>query len=252
MSAIPDQQAFGDYAQWPGRDVLDPAGELVGGVVEIYLDDATNLPEWVLVKVGAGTPRFVPLADAKVEADAIRVAQPADRVEAAPAIDPRVELTQNQERELYAHYGLRYSEEESDSGLPAPEPEGAGPAPAARPRLRRYAGPETVAIGEPPPEPAEIPSGQAPSTAPRPAAGKAAAPAAADAATPAPSPTATSRDAAVPTPLTKPSAPRVPPPPPPPASLPETRRPDVPPAAAAGVAAGLLAVLLLLRRRRRR
>lgn len=248
MSAIPDQQAFGDYARWPGRDVLDSAGDLLGGVVEIYLDDATDLPEWVLVKVGAGTPRFVPLADAKVEADAIRVAQPADRVGAAPAIDPRVELTQNQERELYAHYGLRYSEEESDSGLPAPEPEAAGPppadrppeaagpAPADRPRLRRYAGPETVAIGEPPPEPAEIP------------AGKAAAMTAAAAATPAPSPPTTSRDAAVPTPLTKPSAPRVPPPPP----LPEKRRPDVPPAAAAGVAAGLLAVLLLLRRRRRR
>src|SRR5687767_8241754 len=118
MSAIPDQEQFGDYGEWPGRDVLDSTGELLRGLVEIYLRDATDRPEWMLVRIGAGTPRFVPLADAKVEAEAIRVAQPADRVEAAPAIDPQVELTQNQERELYAHYGLRYSEEESDSGLP--------------------------------------------------------------------------------------------------------------------------------------
>jgi hypothetical protein len=119
MSELPHEGLFGDYGDWPGRDVLDSGGDRLGGVREIYLDRDSGRPEWVLVEVEDDQPRFVPLADASVESAAIRVAHPASVVRAAPAIGPETHIDNEQERRLYAHYGIDYSEDESDSGLPA-------------------------------------------------------------------------------------------------------------------------------------
>jgi PRC-barrel domain len=129
MTELPERDDFGDYGQWPGRAVLDPSGRRLGEVREIYLDDATDRPEWVLVDLGDDGPRFVPLADATVAEDAIKVAQDPDRIGTAPTLEPSQELTQDEERRLYTHYGLRYSEDESDSLLPDPDqppPTGSG------------------------------------------------------------------------------------------------------------------------------
>ena len=168
MTELPEHEDFGDYGRWPGRAVLDPSGRHLGEVREIYLDDATDRPEWVLVELEGEAPRFVPLADATVADDAIRVAQASDRIEAAPALEPSKELTQEEERRLYSHYGLQYSEDESDSLLPDPDqpseadtsPDDTSDAPvvaapAAKvldaPKLRRH----EVAKPEPEPAPAE-------------------------------------------------------------------------------------------------
>src|SRR4051812_21254352 len=131
MSELPPERLFGDYGDWPGRDVLDSGGDRLGGVREIYLDRETGRPEWVLVEVEDDQPRFVPLADASVESTAIRVAHPASVVRAAPAIGPETHIDNDQERRLYAHYGIDYSEDASDSGLPADVT--VPPAPAAEP-----------------------------------------------------------------------------------------------------------------------
>ena len=119
MSELPHERLFGDYGDWPGRDVLDSGGDRLGGVREIYLDRETGRPEWVLVEVDDDQPRFVPLADASVESTAIRVAHPAAVVHAAPTIGPEAHIDNDQERRLYEHYGIAYSEDASDSGLPA-------------------------------------------------------------------------------------------------------------------------------------
>jgi sporulation protein YlmC with PRC-barrel domain len=119
MAELPSERLFGDYGEWPGRDVLDSSGDRLGDVREIYLDRDTGRPEWVLVEVEDDEPRFVPLADASVESSAIRVAHPASVVRAAPSIGPEAHIDNDQERRLYEHYGIRYSETQSDSGLPA-------------------------------------------------------------------------------------------------------------------------------------
>src|SRR4051812_37080443 len=139
MAQLPNEGAFGDYAEWPGRAVLDSGGDRLGGVREIYLDRETGRPEWVLVEVEDGEPRFVPLADAEVEAESIRLAHPASVVRAAPAIGPDAQIDNEQERRLYAHYGLGYSEDAWVPGLPTDEPPGeerdpAGPPEAAEAR----------------------------------------------------------------------------------------------------------------------
>src|SRR3954469_11851803 len=122
MAQLPSQSSFGDYAEWPGRDVLDSGGERLGGVREIYLDRETGRPEWVLVDVDGAEARFVPLADASIESATIRVAHPASKVRNAPGIGTEPRIDQSEERRLYAHYGLGYSEDDSGSGLPSDEP----------------------------------------------------------------------------------------------------------------------------------
>src|SRR4051812_37332280 len=122
MAQLPSQSSFGDYAEWPGRDVLDSGGERLGGVREIYLDRETGRPEWVLVDVDGAEARFVPLADASIESATIRIAHPASTVLNAPGIGTEPRIDQSEERRLYAHYGLGYSEDDSGSGLPSDGP----------------------------------------------------------------------------------------------------------------------------------
>ena len=145
MAQLPSQSQFGDYGEWPGRDVLDSGGERLGGVREIYLDRETGRPEWVLVDVdGDGDEsRFVPLADAAVESRTIRVAHSAAAIRNAPGIGAEPRIDQSEERRLYDHYGLGYID--AGSGLPADEPTREHESPAA--------GPTPTAWGAPDPEP---------------------------------------------------------------------------------------------------
>jgi hypothetical protein len=168
MAQLPSQSQFGDYGEWPGRDVLDSGGERLGGVREIYLDRETGRPEWVLVDVDGDEARFVPLADASVESSSIRVAHSAQAIRSAPGIGSEPRIDQSEERRLYDHYGLGYSD--SGSGLPAQEqPEAAeeedpwqtyqGPAVTPREESSRSAAAEEEASNLAPP-PAEPPSAE--------------------------------------------------------------------------------------------
>src|SRR3954453_17714800 len=105
MAQLPSQSSFGDYAEWPGRDVLDSGGERLGGVREIYLDRETGRPGGVLVDVDGGEGRFLPPADASVESSTIKVAHPSSVIRSAPGIGAQEQIDQTEERKLYAHYG---------------------------------------------------------------------------------------------------------------------------------------------------
>lgn len=155
MAQLPSQSQFGDYGDWPGRDVLDSGGERLGGVREIYLDRETGRPEWVLVDVEGDEARFVPLADASVEDLKIRVAHSAATIRSAPGIGTEPRIDQSEERRLYDHYGIGYSTEESASGLPAEEPE---PEPEPTTSSWSDAAKEDEPADVAPPPPAEPPS----------------------------------------------------------------------------------------------
>src|SRR3954447_4197128 len=106
---------------WHGRTVIDRDGEKVGSVEEVYVDDQTGRPEWLLVKSGMfGTKStFVPLQGARPEGDdALRVAFGKDQIKEAPGGEADRELSQPEEQQIYAHYGVSYGESESASGLP--------------------------------------------------------------------------------------------------------------------------------------
>jgi uncharacterized protein (TIGR02271 family) len=106
-----------------GGTLFDQDGKKMGTVDDIYLDRDTDRPEWALVNTGLfGTKSsFVPIAQATREGNGLRVPYTKDHVAGAPRMDPDGELSQQEEAQLYAYYGLDYSEGRSDSGLPAGE-----------------------------------------------------------------------------------------------------------------------------------
>jgi uncharacterized protein (TIGR02271 family) len=101
--------------------MVDPAGDKLGTIDAIYLDDDTGQPEWATVTSGVFTAKsaFVPLAQAQPMGDSVQVPYDKQQVTDAPTVQADGSLSQDDEAELYRHYGLDYSEHHSDSGLPA-------------------------------------------------------------------------------------------------------------------------------------
>ena len=88
--------------------MLDTAGERIGTLQEVYADVDTGEPEWALVSTGTLrlSLRFIPLREAVLVDDALRVAFPCETVEAAPQIDADGRISDEEEDRLYAHYRL--------------------------------------------------------------------------------------------------------------------------------------------------
>jgi uncharacterized protein (TIGR02271 family) len=91
-----------------GQDVYDASGDKIGSASEVYLDDESGQPEWVTVKTGLfGTKEsFVPIRDADLTDDGVRVPVSKDQVKDAPKIDAEGHLSPQEEQELYRYYGL--------------------------------------------------------------------------------------------------------------------------------------------------
>jgi uncharacterized protein (TIGR02271 family) len=89
--------------------VVSEDGSKIGSVEQIFLDDETSRPEWVTVKTGlfGNGESFVPLADASVAGDDVRVPYTKDKVKDAPRVsDSDGHLDRDEEDELYRYYGL--------------------------------------------------------------------------------------------------------------------------------------------------
>jgi uncharacterized protein (TIGR02271 family) len=91
-----------------GQDVYDESGDKIGSASEVYLDDETGQPEWVTVRTGLfGTKEsFVPIRDASLTDEGVRVPVSKARVKDAPKIDTDGHLSPQEEQELYRYYGL--------------------------------------------------------------------------------------------------------------------------------------------------
>lgn len=93
-----------------GGKLVDSEGQHVGKIGMIYLDDQTNQPDWATVNTGLfGTKEtFVPLENATVEGDELRVPYTKAKIKDAPRVDADEHLDVDQEQELYRHYGRDY------------------------------------------------------------------------------------------------------------------------------------------------
>ncbi|MGY1702556.1 PRC and DUF2382 domain-containing protein [Geodermatophilus sp. SYSU D00766] len=91
-----------------GQDVYDDTGDKIGSVSEVYLDDETGQPEWATVRTGLfGTKEsFIPLRDADLTNDGLRVHVSKAKVKDAPRIDTDGHLSPQEEQELYRYYDL--------------------------------------------------------------------------------------------------------------------------------------------------
>jgi uncharacterized protein (TIGR02271 family) len=102
---------------WQGATMVDPDGDKIGTIDAIYLDDQTGEPEWALVNTGLfGTKAsFVPLAQASGSGDQVQVPYDKQLVKDAPRVDTDQHLSEAEEQQLWAHYGLDYGSGYSDT-----------------------------------------------------------------------------------------------------------------------------------------
>src|SRR6185295_7263039 len=77
-----------DVRTWRGRTVVDRDGDKVGKVEDVYLDRRSEEPEWLAIKTGlfGSNVSFVPVQNATMDDDTIRVAHEKDLVKDAPNI----------------------------------------------------------------------------------------------------------------------------------------------------------------------
>jgi uncharacterized protein (TIGR02271 family) len=107
-----------------GSTAVGPEGKL-GTVGEVYLDDSTGRPEWATVRTGLfGTKEaFVPLADATLSGDELRVPYDKDKVKNSPHHDVEGHLSPSEEADLYRYYGLGGGQQVADAVGTARGPE---------------------------------------------------------------------------------------------------------------------------------
>ena len=96
--------------EWRGRTMVGGDGGTIGEIEEIYVDEASGQPEWGLVQTDGGFT-FVPLAGARPTGEDVQVPVTQDQAQSAPGVEPGEELSQQEEEQLFRHYGLDYTTE---------------------------------------------------------------------------------------------------------------------------------------------
>lgn len=101
-----------------GGEVVGSDGEKIGKIGQVYLDNQTGDVTWVTVKTGLfGTKEsFVPTDNATVSGDTVTVPYDKSKIKDAPhSSDVGDSLSEQQEDELYAYYGVSSSYATSDA-----------------------------------------------------------------------------------------------------------------------------------------
>lgn len=86
----------------------DNAGDKLGSVKEIFVDDQSGQPTFVEVNHGlfGMNSSLVPMRGHKFDGENLNLAFAKDRVKDAPDFDADQALTPEQQNEIYRHYGL--------------------------------------------------------------------------------------------------------------------------------------------------
>lgn len=100
-----------DVREWRERDVVDAESHKIGVLEAVYVDTATDEPAMATVRVGLPTRHrlvFVPLDEAVVGPDYVKVGYAKALVKVAPSIGTDDVLPAEQEEGIFKHYGLPY------------------------------------------------------------------------------------------------------------------------------------------------
>lgn len=91
-----------------GADALDASDDRIGEVGQVYVDEASERPTWVSVRLGllSGAEVLVPLQDAEWDNGALHVAVDRQAAREAPRKEMDEPLTVGEEERLYTHYGI--------------------------------------------------------------------------------------------------------------------------------------------------
>jgi hypothetical protein len=100
-----------DIREWRNHDVVDPKGHRIGMLEAIYVDTTTDEPAVATVRTGLPSRRrlvFVPLDEAVLGPDYVKVSHPRGEVRKAPSIGTDDVLPAEREEEIFQHYGMTY------------------------------------------------------------------------------------------------------------------------------------------------
>ena len=95
--------------EWRSAVIVGPRGEKIGDVSDVYLDDVSGRPAFVVVRtgfLGMTRPRFIPVADGVWSEDERTLEVPWDRaaVRASPDLGTENDLTPDLEARIRAYY----------------------------------------------------------------------------------------------------------------------------------------------------
>jgi len=91
-----------------GADALDPRDDRIGEISQVYVDEGSERPTWVSVRLGVlgGAEVLVPLDDAEWDERALHVAVERETAREAPRTAMAEPPTAGEEERLYTHYGI--------------------------------------------------------------------------------------------------------------------------------------------------
>jgi PRC-barrel domain len=100
MTSAPDPK---DYIH---RAAVDPEGNRIGKVSQVYHDDHTGRPLWVLVETGLFGTRdsFAPIHGSSIDGERVVLAVSKDQVNDAPNIDRDAHISEGEQDALREYY----------------------------------------------------------------------------------------------------------------------------------------------------
>jgi hypothetical protein len=95
-----------DPQEYIHRVAADGEGSRIGKVTQVYLDDHSGQPLWLLVETGLfGTRQsFAPVHGARLDGEVVVIAVSKDQVKDAPNIDKDGHISESEEEALRQHY----------------------------------------------------------------------------------------------------------------------------------------------------
>jgi hypothetical protein len=100
-----------DIREWRDRDVVDEQGRKIGVLEAVYVATSTDQPAMATVRTGLPTRHrlvFVPVDDAIVGPDYVKVSYARALVKKAPSIGVDDVLPAEEEGAIFRHYGMTY------------------------------------------------------------------------------------------------------------------------------------------------
>src|ERR1700712_3647000 len=89
-----------------GRNAVDPQGNKIGTVGQVYVDDQTGQPDWITLNTGlfGMKENFAPLAGSSFNGDDLVLPFDKSVVKDAPDIADASHLDTDEQQSLYAYY----------------------------------------------------------------------------------------------------------------------------------------------------
>ena len=96
-----------DPQEYIHRVAADEDGNRMGKVSQVYNDDSTGQPQWLLVETGLFGTRhsFAPIHGAHVDGEVVVLAVSKDQVKDAPNIERDAHISESEEDALRKYYG---------------------------------------------------------------------------------------------------------------------------------------------------